>query len=87
MKKLSLYSLLDTQDMSSETASNYANSAENATFDYEKDPVSGIIVNAFQGNRGLENEEQVDSAINDLDYAISQLTKARNRLQEHYNSL
>lgn len=80
MKKITLKDILLGQDYAESSAEALANSAMNKEFDYEKDPISGIIANAFTSNNNCRTEDDMEEAMSNLDYAINQLKKARNRI-------
>lgn len=76
MKRLTLVDILATQDISEKHAEKLGNDVLNDSFDYAKDPISGIIVNAHQNNpNDFEGMEQ------DLSYAIAMLQRAKDRIK------
>jgi hypothetical protein len=78
MKKITLLQTLQSQDMSKEQAKSYADAVDNGEDISEKDPIAAIIVNSFKNNEG----EDATGIISDLDYAISQLTRAKNTIEK-----
>lgn len=78
MKKVTLEQLLSTQDMGQKRIDEITGDVLINRFDYEKDPISGIIVNAF--GEGTKDPEDVYT---DLEYAINQLRRAQEVLNKH----
>ncbi len=73
MKNLKLSELLATQDMGKKGIDQICDAVLSNTFDYSKDPLTGIIVNAFESN----DYSDYESMVTDLSYAINQLSKAK----------
>jgi hypothetical protein len=73
MSNILLVDILSTQDYSREHAEKICDQVLNNSFNIQKDPISGIIIEAFVNNdySDFEGMEQ------DLSYAIGMLTKAR----------
>ena len=75
-----LTEILMSQDISESHATDLSKSAMNCMFDYQGDPISGIVVNAFMDAGLHEDSGNVDDFINNIDYAINQLKRARNSI-------
>jgi hypothetical protein len=75
-KNVTLVEVLATQDYHISHAEKLGDLVLNNKFDISKDPISGIIINAFVDNdySDYEGMEQ------DLQYAINSLQKAKNRI-------
>jgi len=78
MKKITLLQVLESQDMSKEQAKSYADAVDKGEDISEKDPIAAIIVNSFKNNKG----EDAAEIITDLEYAISQLKRAKNIIEK-----
>jgi len=78
---ITLENILKTQDMGQTAIDKICNEVLRDKFDANTDPLSAIIVNTFNNNlygKYRPEESDFDSCITDIDYAITQLTKARN---------
>lgn len=76
MKNVTLVEVLSTQDYTQQHAESLGDQVLNNTFDISKDPISGIIINAFVDN----NYNDYEAMETDLQYAIDCLKKAKNRI-------
>lgn len=80
MKNITLYEVLSTQDYHESHAHELCDQVLNGEFDIKKDPVSGIIINAFVDN----NYNDYEAMEQDLSYAIGMLQRAKNRIQARF---
>ena len=72
-----LFDILRTQDIGDADAHKICDDAINNDLNATRDPISCIIATSFMDNEYLYSDENKDSFINDMDYAINQLKKAR----------
>lgn len=81
-KHVMLVEILATQDYSYAHAETLCDQVLNENFDISKDPVSGIIINAFVDN----DFSDYDAMVTGLSYAISMLERAKDRItsRHHY---
>jgi hypothetical protein len=77
-----------TQDMGEKCANKICDAVLNDTFDANSDPISAIIINAFKNNLYTKYplfESDFDAFEMDLDYAINQLKKVKQFVNEVAN--
>lgn len=75
-KDITLLDVLSTQNYSLEHAKKICEHVDNDTFVISLDPISGIIINAFEKNE----QSDYDGIISDLELAINRLQKAKDRI-------
>lgn len=80
MNNVTLVQVLSTQDYSEKHAEAIGDQVLNNAFDISKDPISAIIIKAFEDNEYSDYEGMEQ----DLSYAISMLTRAKERIQNRF---
>lgn len=75
---ITLEQILQSQDMGDKYILGTVEKVLNDTFDANKDKITGIIIDAFDANH---KDSDYEGMITDLNYAISQLVRARNTIK------
>ena len=85
MKTLKDYLL--SQDIGEKNADKICDAVLRDSFDANTDPISAIIINAWQSNLygKIPTENDFDLFEMDLDYAINQLEKVKSFLNKYHN--
>lgn len=78
---MKLETILSNQDFGQRQVGEICKSVLDGELDQIQNPIDRVIVNAWLDNNFDSGEGDKDAFITDLDYAISQLTKARDRMQ------
>jgi hypothetical protein len=81
-KKEILKAVLSGQDLGGKSVTEACDSVINNVRERVKDPITDVIVNALQDNDWLANESSKEMAVSDLEYAITQLERAKKKINE-----
>lgn len=73
---LTLAEILATQDLGQKGIDKICDAVLNNSYDYEADPVSGVIINAV-----INNHREWEDMSTDLEYAINQLRRAQTKIK------